>query len=105
MAVLTPKSGIPILLQHMAEKPEVIVWKSIKLFSWRAKTWFFLQSEEIFDLLYVFRLNTFTSKTWNLLLPFGAEGFRSCVNPDILPSNHLTNDKWYHNPIWPINPQ
>ena len=55
-------------------KLEVIVWKNMRLFTWRDKIWFFsiVTGSIWFD--FCFKLNTFTSRISNLLLPFGTEG-------------------------------
>ena len=53
---------------------EVIVWRNTRLFSLRDKIWFFLQKPGIFDVLFVFRLNIFSSKISILLLPSEAKG-------------------------------
>ena len=42
-----------IIYLNVYTKLEDIVWKSMRLFSWRDKIWFFLLQVEVFDLLFV----------------------------------------------------
>ena len=42
-----------IIYLNVYTKLEDIVWKSMRLFSWRGKIWFFLLQVEVFDLLFV----------------------------------------------------
>ena len=42
-----------IIYSNVYTKLEDIVWKNMRLFSWRGKIWFFLLQVEVFDLLFV----------------------------------------------------
>ena len=74
---------IPCLLErvltyfNVCTKLEVLVLRKMMLFSWRHKHLFFYSSCN-----FICRLNIFTSKISNLLLPLEAEGVE-VVNLDI----------------------
>ena len=69
---------IPCLLVRAVTYLKFIVWRNIRLFSWRDKIWFFSIVVRGIWFAFCFTLNTFTSKTSNLQLPFQAEGGKGC---------------------------
>ena len=68
---------IPCLLVRAVTYLKFIVWRNIRLFSWRDKIFFSIAVRGI-CFAFFFTLNTFTSKTSNLQLPFQAEGGKGC---------------------------
>ena len=54
----------------------IIPYLNHTLSCWKVDLWFFLLYLEVFDFLFCFRLNIFTSKISNLLLPLGAKGLQ-----------------------------
>ena len=54
----------------------IIPYLNHTLSCWKLDLWFFLLYLEVFDFLFCFRLNIFTSKMSNLLLPLGAKGLQ-----------------------------
>ena len=91
---------ISCLLEHLIAcfnvymKLKVIVWRNTRLFLTRQNLISSVVAESIW-FHFCFRLNIFTSKNSNLLLPLGTEGPRA-VNLDIPTVKSWTNTKHWN---------